>query len=276
MNILIVDGNEKKASDRYIELGMQTQYEVYKEVLENLSDIILNIETIHPASVNEFVPRGLNLEDFDGIVWTGSVLNIYDYGSSIERQIELAKTLLTKKNKIFGSCWGLQVLATAADGIVRKNPNGLEAIIAKDITLNNEGQKHPMYKEKPFKFDSFCWHYDEIESLPSETVILSSNDKSKVQSFSFLRKNSEVWAVQYHPEFNPVWMSGLMFQRKKLLLEENIINSEEDFEKLYLYLSNISKNNYLKNKLQISDSLITDSIHTKELKNWLNYLKSEI
>ena len=29
MNILIVDGNEKEASDNYIKLGMDTKYYVY-------------------------------------------------------------------------------------------------------------------------------------------------------------------------------------------------------------------------------------------------------
>ena len=36
MNILIVDGNEKKASEKYTKLGMKTQYEVYRDVLEEL------------------------------------------------------------------------------------------------------------------------------------------------------------------------------------------------------------------------------------------------
>ena len=35
MNILIVDGNEKEASERYTKMGMDTQYEVYQKVLEN-------------------------------------------------------------------------------------------------------------------------------------------------------------------------------------------------------------------------------------------------
>ena len=34
MNILIVDGNEKEASSRYTDMGMDTQYEVYKKVLK--------------------------------------------------------------------------------------------------------------------------------------------------------------------------------------------------------------------------------------------------
>ena len=37
----------------------------------------------------------------------------------------------------------------------------------------------------------------------------------------FNHKNSEVWAVQYHPEFNPYWISGLMSMRKKILLDKS-------------------------------------------------------
>ena len=105
MNILIVDGNEKKASDKYAQFQIPTQYEVYKQVLENLSKIKLNITTIHPACTSEYLIDGINLDNFDGIVWTGSLLNIYDYGPPIERQIELAKTLLNKKNKPFILPW---------------------------------------------------------------------------------------------------------------------------------------------------------------------------
>ena len=32
MNILLVDGNEKEASDRYTNLGMDTQFQVYKKI----------------------------------------------------------------------------------------------------------------------------------------------------------------------------------------------------------------------------------------------------
>ena len=162
MNILIVDGNEKIASENYTNLGMDTQYEVYAKVIRNLfNDNNLNISIIHPAIESNFLPTGTSLDDFDGIAWTGSVLNIYDETPSIIRQVELAKSLLDKKNHIFGSCWGLQVLVTAAGGKIRKNPNGIEAIVAKDISINDFGIKHPMYKGKKKIFDSFCWHYDD-------------------------------------------------------------------------------------------------------------------
>ena len=33
MKILLIDGNEKEASDGYKRLGMETQYEVYEKIL---------------------------------------------------------------------------------------------------------------------------------------------------------------------------------------------------------------------------------------------------
>jgi len=275
MNILIIDGNEKKVSDKYIEVSMSTQYDLYKKVLKDLLNIEFNIEIIHPACIENYLSKGLNLDDFQGVIWTGSSLNIYNLSSPIQRQIELAKELLNKKNKIFGSCWGLQVLITASGGNVRKNPKGLEAVIANDIIINNNGINHPMYLNKPKKFDSFCWHYDEVDKLPDNAKVLSSNNMSSIQSVAFSHGDSEVWAVQYHPEFNPKWISGLMQQRKLVLLEEGIYESSDKYNDLSIYLSDIKKFNYLKFDLSISNTLINKDVHTIELSNWLKNLMND-
>ena len=274
MNILIVDGNEKKASDKYTELGMDTQYEVYSKILQKLSNNSLNIEVIHPAIKENYIPKGMNLNDFDGIAWTGSVLNIYDETQQIIRQIELAKNLLKIDKKIFGSCWGLQVLVTAAGGKIRKNPNGLEAIVSKNINLSEKGKNHPMYSGKVNKFDSFCWHYDDTEFLPDNTDILASNKISKIQAISFVKEKSVVWAVQYHPEFDPVWMAGLMSQRKEILISSGIYHDEDEFSSYKNFFSNMEKYKDQKLLLNISDNLINEKMHTIELKNWLNFLKN--
>ena len=228
MNILLVDGNEKEASDKYINAGMKTQYEVYETILKKNTKKKINVITIHPAINNEYLPKGLNLNDLNGIVWTGSALNIYNVSNSISKQIELAKELLERKNKIFGSCWGLQVLVTAAGGCIRKNPNGLEAVIAKNIKLNKTGLNHQMYKNK----------------------------------------NSEVWAVQYHPEFNPFWISKLMMQRKDILLSNNIYNSITDFENEKSIFENYNKIDLNKNKKY--RDLFDTSYHSLEISNWLD------
>jgi len=271
MNILIVDGNEKEASSRYIKMNMRTQYEVYENVLNSLSSDDLNIQTIHPAISNNNLPQGINLDDFDGVAWTGSSLNIYDMTTSIINQIELAKELFTKKNKIFGSCWGLQVLVTAAGGKIRKNPKGLEAVVAKDITLNGEGLVHPMYKGKDCIFDAFCWHYDDTENLPPDSKILASNEKSEVQSIDFTINNSSVWAVQYHPEFDPMWIAGLMQQREEILLKEKAFAEKKFFDEELEYFSNY-KNNKNESQIQQYKDLTNINSHTLELSNWIKSL----
>ena len=273
MNILIVDGNEKEASERYTKMGMDTQYEVYKNVLENLSKNNLNISVVHPAIKDNYLPLGVSLDDFDGIAWTGSLLNIYDMTPSIIKQIELAKNLYTKKNKIFGSCWGLHVLVTAAGGIIRKNPRGLEAVVAKEITINESGIKHPMYVGKKRVFDAFCWHYDDTETLPSNSLVLSSNNKSEVQSINFQIKNSSVWAVQYHPEFDPLWIAGLMKQREDILLSEKVFSEKKYFDEELNFFSNYKHLDDEKNIKKYED-LINFNNHTLELSNWIKQFKN--
>ena len=56
MNILIVDGNEKKASDKYKDSNMLTQYEIYKNVIEKLSNFDLNITTYQNKCCQTFWP----------------------------------------------------------------------------------------------------------------------------------------------------------------------------------------------------------------------------
>ena len=113
---------------------------------------------------------------------------------------------------------------------VRKNPNGLEAVVANEITVNSFGCNHPMYKGKNDVFDAFCWHYDDTEVLPPNAKILSSNNKSEVQSVSFDINESSVWAVQYHPEFDPSWIAGLMKQREEILLKEGAFTDKKYFD----------------------------------------------
>jgi len=273
MNILIVDGNEREASERYTNLGMDTQYEVYKKVLKNLSTKNLNISIVHPAVKDDYLPLGVSLDDFDGVAWTGSLLNIYDMTLSIMNQIELAKNLFTKKNQIFGSCWGLQVLVTAAGGKIRKNPKGLEAVVAKEITINEKGINHAMYKGKSRVFDAFCWHYDETETLPSNANVLASNKKSQIQSITFDLNDSSVWAVQYHPEFDPIWIAGLMKQRENILLKEKAFSKKKYFDEELQFFSNYKNLQDKKNREKYKD-LINLNSHTLELSNWIQQLKN--
>ena len=162
---------------------------------------------------------------------------------------------------------------TAAGGVIRKNPKGLEAVVAKEITINKKGLNHKMYKGKKRIFDAFCWHFDDTETLPSNTEVLASNEKSIVQSLDFNINDSNIWDVQYHPEFNPEWIGGLMNQREELLLKENIFSEKKYFDEECDFFSNYKKPQDNKKKEKYKD-LINIDAHTLELFNWIKQIKN--
>ena len=125
-----------------------------------------------------------------------------------------------------------------------------------------------MYKGKGKIFDAFCWHYDDTETLPPNTNILASNKKSEVQSINYDINNSSVWAVQYHPEFDPIWIAGLMKQREEILLKEKTFSEKKYFDEDLEFFLNYKK---LKNdkKTEKYKDLINYKNHTLELSNWI-------
>ena len=69
--------------------------------------------------------------------------------------------------KILAICWGMQVAVTAAGGEVKQSPNGAHIGIAKDIEINENGLKHPLYLLKDKKFNSPAFNFDEVVTLPT-------------------------------------------------------------------------------------------------------------
>ena len=91
------------------------------------------------------------------------------------------KECFKKVKNIFAICWGMQVAVTAAGGVVRKSKNGAHIGIAKNIKINSEGLKHPIYKDKKSLFNTPAFNFDEVETLPKGTTLLSSNPVNNVQ-----------------------------------------------------------------------------------------------
>ena len=87
------------------------------------------------------------LSNYDGLIWGGSSLNIYNDTPEIKRQIEFMKECQKKVKNILAICWGMQVAVTAAGGEVKK-ANNSHIGIANEITLNDKGFGHPLYKIK--------------------------------------------------------------------------------------------------------------------------------
>lgn len=200
-SLLLMEGNTAARRARAVELGVRSSSEIYAMAIRaHFPD--LELAVVNAADEDWSIPGGRQLSDFDGMVVTGSSLHAYDQEFAVTNQIRMIADAGDAGLPIFGSCWGLQIAAMAAGGLVEYNPRGREVGFARKIVVNAAGEQHPMFAGKTGVFDAPCIHYDEVTRLPDGATLLASNSHSLVQAAVVPLGKSEVWAVQYHPEFD--------------------------------------------------------------------------
>ncbi len=256
--ILIVEGNTAEENGSFTEAGIKTHTESLRESLKYISrDLIIDV--VNPSSDNNINSFNDKLHTFDGLIWGGSSLNIYNDTPEIKKQIEFMKNCQNKVKNILGICWGMQVAVTAAGGQVKK-ANTSHVGIAKEIEINEYGLKHPLYKDKEKKFNSPAFNYDEVVKIPENGICLASNKINKVQSLYFQINKTRVWGLQYHPEITYEKMISLInFRRKRLIEYRKVFKNENDLE------NHIS---FIEKEIQVT----VKEKKMLELKNWLKEL----
>ena len=256
--ILIVEGNLKEENTNFSNAGIQTHTQSLKDSLAYLSKKLI-LDVVNPSSDQNMQQINENLQKYDGLIWGGSSLNIYNDTPEIRKQIEFMKNCQKKVKNILAICWGMQVAVTAAGGQVKK-ANTSHIGIAKEIEINKNGLNHPLYKGKDIKFNSPAFNFDEVVKLPEKGICLASNKVNRVQSLYFEINNTKVWGLQYHPEITYEKMISLIqFRKKKLIEIRKVFKSENDIDK------HIS---FIKNEILVNDK----KQKMLELQNWLNQL----
>ena len=256
--ILIVEGNLKEENKNFSEVGIQTHTESLQDSLNHFNKE-LRFDVVNPSSDANLDSVNDKLITYDGLIWGGSSLNIYNDTPEIKKQIEFMKECQKKVKNILAICWGMQVAVTAAGGEVKKADSS-HIGIAREITINNEGLNHPIYKDKEKKFNSPAFNFDEVKKLPDNAICLASNKINKIQSLYFKVNETKVWGLQYHPEITYEKMISLIeFRKEKLIKLRKVFRDEKDVEK------HIS---LIKNEISISNK----EKRMVELKNWLNQL----
>ena len=256
--ILIVEGNTAEENRSFTEAGIKTHTESLRESLKYISKDLI-IDVVNPSSDKNINSFNDKLHTFDGLIWGGSSLNIYNDTPEIKKQIEFMKNCQNKVKNILGICWGMQVAVTAAGGQVKK-ANTSHVGIAKEIEINEYGLKHPLYKDKEKKFNSPAFNYDEVVKIPENGICLASNKINKVQSLYFQINKTRVWGLQYHPEITYEKMISLInFRRKRLIEYRKVFKNENDLE------NHIS---FIEKEIQVT----VKEKKMLELKNWLKEL----
>ncbi|WP_292965711.1 type 1 glutamine amidotransferase [Novosphingobium sp. UBA1939] len=199
--LLLMEGNTADKRARAAELGVRSSSEIYAlAILAHFPDFDLDV--VNAADADWAIPGGRSFADYDGFVVTGSSLHAYDKEFAVTNQIAMLRDAAEAGLPVFGSCWGLQIAVMAAGGQVEYNPRGREVGFARKIVRTAAGTDHPMFAGKGAVFDAPCIHYDEVTRLPDNATLLASNAHSVVQAAVVPVGRSDVWAVQYHPEFD--------------------------------------------------------------------------
>ena len=118
-NILVVEGNLREENQSFSKVGIKTHTESLKESLNYYVDN-LNLDVVNPSSDENFDSIIEKLSNYDGLIWGGSSLNIYNNTPEIKKQIEFMRECQKRVRNILAICWGMQVAVTAAGGVVKK------------------------------------------------------------------------------------------------------------------------------------------------------------
>ena len=259
LNILICEGNTPEEGKIFQDVGIPTHTESLKESLAYYNKN-LKIDVLNPClelNLNKVVPR---LKKYDGLIWGGSSLNIYNDTPEIRRQIAFMKECFKNIKKMLAICWGMQVAVTAAGGEVKKGTNGSHIGIANNIELTNNGLNNPLYKDKNNIFNTPAFNFDEVVTTPNNAVCLASNKINKIQGLNFKTGISEIWGLQYHPEITYQKMVDIIkFRKDALIKKRNRFKNEEEVN---------NHINLIEEEIKISEK----NSRMLELRNWLNLI----
>src|ERR1700740_64989 len=132
LRILIADGTPAAMQAERETFGIPANASLFEAALR-LQQPDIRCSSINVADGQD-LPNGVSLGDFDGLMFSGSPLHVYDRTLEVTRQIDFARAAFTAGLPVWASCWGLQLATVALGGTVRRNPRGRELGVARAIT----------------------------------------------------------------------------------------------------------------------------------------------
>ncbi|AUG52789.1 type 1 glutamine amidotransferase [Thalassospira marina] len=275
LKILVVDGNLARVNQLNQSLGGSPSGEGYVAAL-HLLDPDIDATIVHPADDGpDCLPFGIALTDFDGIAWTGSALNAYADEPAVANQLPLARACVESGVPVFGSCWGMQIVAQALGGEVRPCEKGREIGIGREILVNEAGETHPLFAGRSTCFSAMTVHMDEVWAVPEGAVILAGNRHSAVQAFALETSKYRFWGVQYHPEYSLAELAAIFRRYGQRLIDAGLFADQAALDAMaddWFTLHNDTGRRDLAWKYGIGEDTLYASSRLTELSNWLTYL----
>ncbi|NVO23451.1 type 1 glutamine amidotransferase [Donghicola mangrovi] len=148
----------------------------------------------------------------DGYIITGSRHGAYEDHPWIPPLEQLIRDIHAAKKPLFGACFGHQIIAQALGGRVEKSQNGWGV-----------GLHHYDFDGKEMKLNA--WHQDQVVDLPPEARVVASSPFCK---YAALAWGDHIFTTQAHPEFQSVFIKGLIDYRGKGVVPANLLETAEN------------------------------------------------
>jgi len=256
--------------------GCIYQHQFFKDIISSIG----NVTKIKVFNTYEENIKNFHYDDFDVFLWTGGLGNIYLSNQHNKDQLYVCEKILELDKPLWGSCWGLQVIATCfGEKIVKTNKS--EFGFAKNINILH---KHEVYQNKLNFFTAPGHHYDHLERIGCADLFIDTFNYNAHTTCS-----DALWAgvpvvTKKGSQFSSRVAASLL---SSLGLNELITETKDDYKNLILNLSlNHKKLFEIKKKLKnnilnypLFDTLTYTKNFEKSLikiyENRLNNLKDE-
>jgi GMP synthase (glutamine-hydrolysing) len=272
LRLLVVEGNTAEGRARHLAVSGRTPSDAYAGVLKDLADDAV-VDVCFPTDPGANIPDTDGISGYDGVAITGSSLNLWKAEPESMRQVELARAVFRARVPFFGSCWGLQVAATAAGGSVRLNPRGRELGIGRKITLTDVGRCHAMHRGRPLAFDAPTVHMDEVGVLPGDITVTATNAVTEVQAAEIRWQGGTFWGVQYHPEYTLQDVAWTLARYGGRLVDEGFYSSMTELETHVAALESLHRDptqSGLAWRLAIDRDILDPRQRLAEIANWIS------
>ena len=222
---LVINCEDSKAWTTAADDGCGTFADMFRTKLSRVGDTWSSVNTA--ANGDEDTLSSLLDDAFDGVVITGSHYNIRDNRPWFASLCELICTAAKEGYpRIYGGCFGCQIIAHALGGHVDRNPNQKFILRAESVTIDvtlltrnlipGYSSHHMMMRLLSLN-ESSCAestttattltlkllesHGDCVCDLPPEAIRLGTST-SCVNEMFIAGKNNNILGCQSHPEFD--------------------------------------------------------------------------
>jgi len=159
---------------------------------------------------------------YDGIFFAGSPIQMHENTPETQAAAGFMARVFEAGIPSFGSCAGLQIAAVAAGGATGPRTAGTEAAFARNITMTEAGQDHPLLQGRPPVWTAPAMHSSVVTRLPEGAVVLARNAATPIEAVEIRHGNGVFWGVQYHPEITLAEIAASLRRQASELVQEGL------------------------------------------------------